>query len=88
MRERRFFDSQRLAAEQPPMPSSNRIRVEITWEELGARRVKIRYNYIKALTQARFIYPKQRSRQGHAAQFALDAQARMIFTSRLGIRAI
>jgi hypothetical protein len=86
MKEPRFLNIQRFAAEQSPMPNSNRIRIEITWEELGARRVRIRYDYIKALTQARFIHPKQRSRQGHNAQFALDAQARMIFNSRPGIR--
>jgi hypothetical protein len=86
MKETRFFHNQPFAVERPPTPNSKRIRVEITWEELGAKRVKIRYDYIKALTQARFSHPKQRSRQGHDAQFALDAQARMFFTSRLGIR--
>jgi hypothetical protein len=53
MKEPRSFQNLPFTTEQRPTPNSNRIRVEITWEEPGAKRVKIRYDYFKAFTQAR-----------------------------------
>jgi len=87
MREQRFLHSQRSAAGQPPAPATslNRTRIEIHWGEAEAKTIKIRHHYIEAAARVCCINPAGAGPgcwQGHDAQLALDAQARMIFDSR------
>jgi hypothetical protein len=89
MREQRFLHSSQSLAAQPP-PNLNRTGIQINWGKAVAETIEIRQRHAAMIARVCCINPADAGpgcRQESNAQFALDAQAQMIFASRPGRRA-
>ena len=89
MVEPRYLRSQRLATTQP-LPNPSRIGIQINWGKAVAETIEIRHRHAGMAKRVCCINPAGAGpgcRQESKVQFALDAQAQMIFASRPGRRA-
>jgi len=84
MVEPRYLRSQRLATTQP-LPNPSRIGIQINWGKAVAETIEIRHRHAGMAKRVCCINPAGAGpgcRQESKVQFALDAQAQMIFASK------